>query len=229
MTLRGLAPFLLLITSCATVSESQLRELAHLPASAQATPSIGSVLDRIMGEKPNKCPRNGLVHVGAIDPASADKFAETLDACQGRSVVVEIDSTGGQPWAAIGMMKAIERHDHTVLCVVDGLAASSAFFLLQSCTSRYATNRSVLMMHTSLQATDRMHEQGLLNVAASLHALDEAMSAFCGKRMGLTMEQFYSHIAGDREWWLSMPEALKQHAIDSEAENVREILQLIGK
>lgn len=221
----------LLVSGCAT-PEGSAFGLAHvldLGPSAKPRAKGGSLLDLLLGpQEPASCPADGLVHLtDVIDAEQAASFVATMDACKGRRVAVEINSPGGSLFAALEIQKAIERHDKAVICVVDGMAASAAFVTLQSCATRYATDRSLLMAHhASLQVKGQ--ERELLNGAAALHAIDAGMSAHCAKRMGMSAADFESHVSDGQEWYLDLTEGLSMHALDGEAENVSEVVRMVN-
>jgi ATP-dependent protease ClpP protease subunit len=62
------------------------------------------------------------------------------------AVLFEINSPGGSV-AGFRIAKALEDSEVPVVCVVDGLAASMAFYILQSCDTRLMTGHSLLMAH----------------------------------------------------------------------------------
>lgn len=228
---------LLCLVSCATAPSSSILMSAGAGRAIVDLPQVKpqgrekTLLDVLFGgaeQEPAVCPTDGLLRLTeGIDDESADKLIRTLEACKGRRVALEIDSPGGSVFAAIKLQKAIERHDRPVLCVVDGLAASAAFVTLQSCTSRYATARSMLMAHTASLGT-KGREQDLKNGAEALRVVNWGMIQFCADRMGLSHAEFESHVAGGAEWYLSQEDGLKFHALDGPAADVAEIVRLAG-
>lgn len=214
-----------LLSSCATTGAPVgISDLDYAkPVRQQSLRSL------LFGEPPPaSCPENRTIPMlGPIDDESADVFVRTLGACKGKRVVVEINSPGGSLFAAMEMQKAIERHDSAVFCVVDGMAASAAFVTLQSCTSRYATARSLLMAHHA-SLTCQGQEQEMKNCGEALRAIDEGLSAHCAKRMEMSRGDFESHVSGGREWYMSLFDGLKFKALDGEAESVAEIQKMIA-
>jgi ATP-dependent protease ClpP protease subunit len=168
---------------------------------------------------------SGVVKLGPIgDP---DAFVSALDACKDQSVVVEINSPGGSVFAAVEIQKAIERHPHQVICVVDGMAASAAFVTLQACSVRAMTPRSVLMAHHASLSGASGKSEDLENAASALRAVDRAMTLFVCKRMGITPEAYEAHVSGNREWWLAADEAEKMNAIDMQIASVEDARLLL--
>lgn len=212
--LRKLAPLLLLLASCAT---------ATAPLS-----NTGSLVEAVTGETENACPE-WLKLEGEIDNDAAQALAAGFKACEGQAVVLEINSPGGNIFAALEIQKAIERHDKPVVCLVDGMAASAAFVTLQSCDIRMMTDRSILMAHQAAIPRAGGQQDALANATAALRAIDRAIALHCAKRMGLTVEAFEAHVSGGREWWMALEEAEAAHAVDFEAASLTEALKVAAE
>ena len=79
---------------------------------------------------------------------AAIKFLNEAQAQDGlEAVVIELNSDGGSVTDGFRLAREIEKSRVPVICVVEGSAASEGFYLLQSCTERYMTKRSMLMIH----------------------------------------------------------------------------------
>jgi ATP-dependent protease ClpP protease subunit len=153
-------------------------------------------------------------------------FEAELAQCRDRIAVVEIDSVGGSVSAAVDFQKAIERHPHPVYCVVDGIAASAAFDILQSCDKRFMTVRSFLMQHNAATPRTSGNEIEIRNTAEALRVIDEGRAVRCARRMKMPLDAYKEHIAGGREWWFSLADALNFGAVDYEVSDVRAVLLL---
>lgn len=163
----------------------------------------------------------------SIDSDSAADFVATMKACADRAVVIEINSPGGNVFAALEVQKAIERHPHLTYCVVDGMAASAAFVTLQSCSVRLMTDRSVLMAHEAAGACGGQ-PRDVDNCSAALRAVDRALALHCAKRMGMSPDEYMSHTSGGKEWWLGLEAARAFNAVDQEVPGVGRALELAG-
>ncbi len=196
----------------------------------KAKPKANKLLDLLLGRDPTPaaiCPADGLLKLeDGIDDDAAEALVDQFAACKGRRVALMINSPGGSLFAAQKIQKAIEAHDKPVLCVVDGMAASAAFVTLQSCTSRYMTSRSVMMAHHASLTCKGQHQE-LENCGEALRVVDEGMSRFCAKRMGMSYEEFDAHVSAGREWWFGLADGLKFHALDGEADSVTEIVKML--
>lgn len=204
---------------------------AHVTEHVSHAPSLLELITQLGGDEPaspaaaSDCPSWVKID-GPIDEETSKSFVSTLAACSDRPVVVEINSPGGNVFAALDMQKAIERHPHPVFCVVDGLAASAAFITLQSCSMRLMTNRSVIMAHHAAAPQASGQALQLANVAAALHALDRGNALHCAARMGMPVDDFEKHVADGREWWMGLEEARENNAVDHQVADVGEALKL---
>ncbi len=207
----ALAVFALCSCSCTAITEQQLKNLSNSAGPARNQ----SLLELLLGpQHVAACPGDRRLHLeGVIDDQLAQALVADLRACGDKPVLVEINSPGGSVMAALAIQKAVESQGQ-VTCVVDGMAASAAAVTLQSCQTRLATDRSIIMFHTAAIQCEG-HEQQMLNCAAILKALDEGMTAHAAARMGMSVADFAARIAGDREWWLSGPAAVEAHAVDA--------------
>jgi len=133
-----------------------------------------------------------------------------------KSVTMRINSPGGSVFAAFAIVHKIEELGIPVHCAVDGMAASAAFVILQGCTTRTATGRSMLMIHrASAHGEFGGGEDEFRNTADFLRVINAAMISHCAARMGMTEEAFGDKIEGTREWWFTAREALGSRAIDA--------------
>jgi len=133
-----------------------------------------------------------------------------------KSVVLRINSPGGSVFAGFAIVHAIEELGIPVHCTVDGMAASAAFVVLQACSTRTASKRSMLMIHkASARGEFGGGEDEFRNTADFLRVINAAMVAHCAGRMGMTDADFDAKIAGAREWWLTPSEALAARALDT--------------
>jgi ATP-dependent protease ClpP protease subunit len=118
------------------------------------------------------------------------------------------------------MSKKIQRHDGKLLCVVDGIAASAAFDLLQTCPVRLVTPRAQLMQHTTKFNEISGNAIVLRNRVRELEVTDESRARANAARIGMPLDEYNKKIAGGREWHLSAREAVSQHVADDEIPDI---------
>lgn len=206
MRFRALLACILLTTSCAPMqAEAKLR--------SKEVPLISITSD--------------------ITSTTADGFQKILEAVEKehpKYILIEIDSLGGDVYAGFRMAKAIEAAHAGTVCVVDEMAASMAFYILQSCGSRFMTKRASLMVHephmaSALYIGELIEYQNYYN---ELKASADAMVEHEAKRMKISVADLSQRIARSAQWWMNWREAWQWGAVDAVVESsssVRETLQ----
>lgn len=169
-----------------------------------------------------KCPKDAKICAfsyrlqGPINDKAAEKiqkFDAAVKKAGGKAAMVEIVSPGGDPDAGQEIIRTIEMSSVKYVCVADGMAASAAFAILQSCDVRYMTKRSVLMTHNVVME----HEEGTSDVTTldgarenleTMEAMSDAFAEQCTRHLkGMTMEQYRARIA-HAAWFLSWKDAV---------------------
>jgi ATP-dependent protease ClpP protease subunit len=133
-----------------------------------------------------------------------------------RAIVIEFNTPGGSVNAGFKLAKAIEQSPIPVHCVVDGQAASMGLYLLQSCTTRTMTSRSILMAHEPAIGVAQFYgsKWKWFGVYELLRTMAAAMNHHMSQRMNISYEEFCKRIDG-KEWWMASDEALAVAAVDS--------------
>jgi len=158
---------------------------------------------------------------GAIDDTSAAIVVTILLLAEmappeekPKAIIIDINSGGGEFDAGFRIVKAIERSSIPIICVVDGDAASMAFYILQSCGQRVMTARSTLMWHgVSLVGMDRINMVSLPNLKNRLETMNLAALAHVSKKLKIPAAEVAKKIEhGD--WWMAGAEALDVGAVD---------------
>jgi ATP-dependent protease ClpP protease subunit len=127
-----------------------------------------------------------------------------------------IDSPGGYVSHGMRLVKAIERSPKKVACVVDGLAASMAAVVLQACTFRAATERSVIMFHGAGVGGDfEGQEHDFRNMAERLRVLNEALNRYTCRRLTVEYAVCAAWTAAGLEKWMTPRDAIDVGALDA--------------
>ncbi len=141
--------------------------------------------------------------------------------------VIIIDSPGGDFEAAQAIVQTMRESHVKLHCVVNGMAASAAFWLLQVCDERAATIDSMLLAHeprTIAKEDTVLTMPTLKEVLSDLAATNDVIAATCGPRMGLTPTQYKARISG-ADWHMSASGGLALHALDRVEHSVNEYLR----
>lgn len=83
---------------------------------------------------------------GVITPQSADKLINEIEWAT-RPIVIDIDSGGGDMWAAELIVDAIEKSPQPIMCVVNNWAASAAAYILTACPSNQVSDDAEILYH----------------------------------------------------------------------------------
>lgn len=139
-------------------------------------------------------------------------------------VVVILNTPGGSVYAGQAISKSIEDSSATVICVVDGMAASMGAYILASCDIRVMTKRSVLMYHEpavsmSGQSKDLRTAADMLD--ADMYAMAEHI---CSSAPKLSVDELVSKIKGGKEWWVNWQEAMDKSLVDFTVKSYKDVL-----
>lgn len=171
-----------------------------------------------LGSFSSAAPSHRLLFNESVEDETVDALIGSINAANNRGdkrIVIEINTPGGSVWAGMRLAKAIEESPAPVTCVVDGMAASMGFYILQSCHTRVMTRRSLLMTHQpatgGLLYGPAEKYEGLAELLRKLsHAMVEHMAA----RMKISVADFEKRIDG-KDWWLTNDEAVAVGAVDA--------------
>lgn len=158
-----------------------------------------------------------------VDAESVKVTIALLDQLKSaEAIIIEINSDGGSVDEGFKLARAIEQSPVPVICIVDGTAASEAFFLLQSCHTRLMTARSRLMAHEPmllLPAQTRVTRTLLEMMRKDQATAASAWTAHAGRRLTIPLKEFRQRIRHS-DWWMTVDVAKKIGAIDGEVGSV---------
>lgn len=170
-------------------------------------------------------PETKLVRItmqGHIDGQGAAFLVSVLEKLKNvEFVLLEINSGGGEVEPGFVIAKAIENHPAAIACIVDGEAASQAFYILQSCPLRYMTARSKLMAHEPFYYSDGTAlTREYLKQALVRHEVEvQGWTEHAGARMVGGADGLRAKIR-DGDWYMNADEALKVGAVDGIVDSV---------
>ncbi|HIE5945999.1 TPA: head maturation protease, ClpP-related [Burkholderia cepacia] len=150
----------------------------------------------------------------------AEMFAAKLDevASAATSIVVAINSLGGDVFDAFAIYNAVRRYAGKVTGRVDGVAASAASLILMACDTIEMPSNARLMIHNP--HTVAVGEAGdLRSLADLLDSTSDSMLAAYVERSGRTAEEVRAIM--DAETWLTAAQAKEQGFCDAIVDPVR--------
>lgn len=145
-----------------------------------------------------------------------------------KTMVLVINSEGGEYDAGFLLSRFLENFMVPTMCVVDGMAASMASYILQSCDARSMTKRSMLMIHEPSWSMEG-GEQRFRNAAEALRALTSAMVEHYARRMGAPTLEVSRRIAGGREWWMDWKQSQQANMVDAVLNRKEEAFALMAQ
>ncbi|RQR48928.1 Clp protease ClpP [Burkholderia sp. Bp9126] len=150
----------------------------------------------------------------------ADLFASKLDevAATATSIVVAINSMGGDVFDAFTIYNALRRHAGKVTGRVDGVAASAASLILMACDKIEMPSNAMLMIHNP-HTVAAGEAEDLRKLADLLESTSDNMLAAYVERSGRTEEEVRAIM--DAETWLTAAQAKEQGFCDAVADPIR--------
>ncbi len=145
---------------------------------------------------------------------SSDTVDPIVKAISEGPVSITINSPGGDVISGLNLVHAIQNSKWPVSCRVQGMAASMAAVIFESCDVRAMTPDSFLMFHpVSAGAPDRVTPDALREVAEEMRILSHALSVISCRKIQMGADECEAKIM--QTWWLSADEALDAQAADS--------------
>ncbi len=166
---------------------------------------------------------------GGVEESSAALLIKAIDQVTSSNplaIVFEFNTPGGNVDAGFEIAKKIEGIKVPVYCVVDGMAASMGFYLLQSCPVRAMTRRSHLMAHeVRIENSDVLTPSVVENYRQQLEAYTQGYAEHSALRMTVDTDGFLRRIVRNQEWWFSWKTAMKFRAVDGVVGSVTEFIE----
>jgi ATP-dependent protease ClpP protease subunit len=147
-------------------------------------------------------------------------FVEGVNEAHADAMMLEIDTKGGAVDAGHEMARTIELSEVPVICVADGEVESMGFYVLQSCDARFATKRTVFLIHPVALALDEMSPvvrytpEKLTEMAERAAAYSTAYLEWCASKLKIGMPELKSHFVGGKDWYFDWHTAEKIGAVD---------------
>ena len=148
---------------------------------------------------------------GKVDYTSTNKLVEELYTKPGTEYTIYIDSPGGNVFAGLEVVKAIQNSGKTVTCIAD-MAISMAFTIFQQCHVRHVTDGAVLMQHLMSYGVQGDYRHNLTRAEFSAE-LATHLQTLDSSAIEMDIEKFVNYTRDD--WWLIGQKAIDNGAADS--------------
>ncbi len=126
---------------------------------------------------------------------SAGDFVNDLRGVRSPAIDLHINCEGGEIFDGLAIYESLARHPATVRGIVDGVAASSASFILQACDEREMSARSRLMIHDG-HGLMIGNAADMREMAALLDDLSDNIADIYAERAGGTRKQWRNAMLG---------------------------------
>ena len=150
------------------------------------------------------------------------EWVKEFNAIDAKIIHLRVDSDGGDVFAARTIKAAIMQHKAKVIAHIDGLAASSASFIVMGADEIEIVNGGFLMIHNALSLLDILgffNANDLdelisdLNKERGLHdKINESLANDYVKRSGGDIKDFVQFM--NDETWFTAEEALEENLVD---------------
>lgn len=136
---------------------------------------------------------------------AAEQFVRDFTALTAPVIHLRINSPGGDVFAARAMEQAIRAHKSTVVCHIDGYAASAASFLALAGDQVEISEGGFLMIHQAW-AFAMGNANDLKHTATLLEQIDQTIIATYAKRTKMDVAKLQDMLAA--ETWIGAQEAV---------------------
>lgn len=165
----------------------------------------------------------------AVTAETAKSLINTLEKANEigvKAIVLVLDSPGGSVPAALDIVKAMENSRAPVICIVDGQAASSGFYILQGCSARFMTRRSTLLAHEPFFVAQEVSltRAELARLAKRQDIMAKAWVEHAGAKLTIGPRGLAKKIRG-QDWEMNWAEALEVKAVDDVLTSVRDFVR----
>lgn len=149
------------------------------------------------------------------DDTTPKKFADTLQSCSGRDLVIRINSGGGDVFAAQAIYNLLRTYDGAKTVRIDGLAASAATVVACAGDSVIMPDNALFMIHNpACLLWDYYDAQDLAGMVERLETVKQTIVNVYLKRVGNALSEEEIRQMMDAETWMTADEAQNYGFVD---------------
>ena len=149
------------------------------------------------------------------DDTTPKKFADTLQSCSGRDLVIRINSGGGDVFAAQAIYNLLRTYDGAKTVRIDGLAASAATVVACAGDSVIMPDNALFMIHNpACLLWDYYDAQDLAGMVEQLETVKQIIVNVYLKRVGNVLSEEEIRQMMDAETWMTADEAQNYGFVD---------------
>ena len=144
---------------------------------------------------------------------TAKNFVDELKECNGKNLVVHINSGGGDVFAATAIANSLKGYKGNVIISVEGICASAATIIACAGDSIKAARNSIFMVHNpTVGLVGYFDENEVAKVQKSLSAVKNSIITTYQTKTGKTADEISEIMTA--ETWYTAEEALENKFVD---------------
>ena len=149
------------------------------------------------------------------DEATPKQFADDINACNGKDILLRINSPGGDIFAAQAMYNVLKAYKGKVTAHIDGLCASAATVVACGAENVVMPRNALYMIHNPMAVViDQLDARALTKMAETMDKVKETIvSVYASKAGDKSSEDEIKQLMDD-ETWMSADDALAKGLID---------------
>lgn len=149
------------------------------------------------------------------DEATPKQFADDINACNGKDILLRINSPGGDIFAAQAMYNVLKAYKGKVTAHIDGLCASAATVVACGAENVVMPRNALYMIHNPMAVViDQLDARALTKMAETMDKVKETIvSVYASKAGDKSSEEEIKQLMDD-ETWMSADDVLAKGLID---------------
>lgn len=153
---------------------------------------------------------------------NAKDFAAQLNEIDTDEIELHLNSPGGSVFDGLAIYNALKDHSSTIIAKVDGVAASTASFIMQAADIRMISRNAQVMIHDA-KAFAGGNEAQMMQAAKLLGRISNEIADIYAVRSGQTKSaEDFREIMKSGDKWYNGNEALEDGLVDEVTDNPEE-------
>ncbi len=143
------------------------------------------------------------------------QFADDVNACGGKDILLRINSPGGDIFAAQAICNVLKAYKGKVTAHIDGLCASAATVVACGADTVVMPRNALYMIHNPMAIVfDQLDAKALIKMAATMEKVKETIVNVYAAKAGDKSNADEIKTLMDEETWMSADDALAKGLID---------------
>lgn len=149
------------------------------------------------------------------DDVEPKQFADDVNACGGKDILLRINSPGGDIFAAQAICNVLKAYKGKVTAHIDGICASAATVVACGADTVIMPRNALYMIHNPMAVIfDQLDAKALTKMAATMEKVKETIVNVYAAKAGDKSNVEEIKTLMDEETWMSADDALEKGFID---------------